>query len=85
MSEKSVDLGLKNQIKQNKTVYTCQLVPYAGNWINFLCKIWKNVRFILSYDVASESEITPWIKIDKPVYRFSGNVVKWRFKRDEQG
>ena len=39
MTEKSVDLGLKNQIKQNKTVCTCQRVPYAGNWINFLCKI----------------------------------------------
>ena len=33
----------------------------------------------LSYDVAPESEITPWIKIDKPltVYRFSGNIMKW--------
>ena len=31
-----------------------------------------------SYEVASESEITPCIKIDKPlvVYRFSGNVIK---------
>ena len=38
MTEKSVDLGLKNQIKQTKTVYTCQLVPYAGNWINFYAK-----------------------------------------------
>ena len=35
----------------------------------------KNV--FLSYDVASESEITPCIKIDKPlvVYRFTGNVM----------
>ena len=35
----------------------------------------------LSYDVASESEITPFIKIDKPlvVYRFGGNVMKIRF------
>ena len=32
---------------------------------------------IFSYDVASGSEITPCIKIDKPlvVYRFSGNVM----------
>ena len=32
----------------------------------------------LTYDVASESEITPCIKIDKPlvVNRFSGNVMK---------
>ena len=31
----------------------------------------------LLYDVASESEITPRNKIDKPlvVYRFSGNVM----------
>ena len=30
----------------------------------------------LSYDVASESELTPCIKIDKSLvgYRFSGNV-----------
>ena len=33
---------------------------------------------ILSYDVASEIEITPCIKIDKPqvAYRFSGHVMK---------
>ena len=32
----------------------------------------------LLYDVASESEITSCIQIDKPlvVYRFSGNVMK---------
>ena len=32
----------------------------------------------LSYDSASESEIVPGIKIDKPlvVYRFSGNFMK---------
>ena len=32
---------------------------------------------ILSYDIASGSEITPCNKIDKPlvVYRFSGNVL----------
>ena len=32
---------------------------------------------ILSYDVASGSEITPCNKIDKPlmVYRFTGNVM----------
>ena len=35
------------------------------------------VYFILSYEVASGSEITPCTKIDKPleVYRFSGNVM----------
>ena len=33
--------------------------------------------YILSYDVASGSEITPCNKIDKPlvVYRFTGNVM----------
>ena len=33
--------------------------------------------FILSYDVASGSEITPCNKIDKPlvVNRFTGNVI----------
>ena len=36
------------------------------------------LKFDLSYDVASWSEITPCIKIDKPlvVYRFSGSVMK---------
>ena len=36
------------------------------------------ISVILSYDVASGSEITPCIKIDKPlvVYRFSGNIIK---------
>ena len=35
----------------------------------------------LSYDVASGSVITTCIKICKPlvVFRFSGNVIKWRF------
>ena len=34
-------------------------------------------KYNLSYDVASESEITPCNKIDKPlvVYRFTGNVM----------
>ena len=37
----------------------------------------------LSYDVASGREITPCIKINKPlvVNRFSGSVMKLRFKR----
>ena len=36
------------------------------------------MKNVLTYDVASESEIKPCIKIDKPqvVYRFSGNVMK---------
>ena len=37
----------------------------------------KSVQRILSYDVASGSEITPCNKIDKQlvVYRFRGNVM----------
>ena len=37
----------------------------------------KCFETILSHDVASGSEITPCIKIDKPlvIYRFSGNVM----------
>ena len=37
----------------------------------------SSVHGILSYDVMSGSEITPCIKIDKPlvVYRFTGNVM----------
>ena len=36
-----------------------------------------SIKSCLSYDVASESEITPCNKIDKPlvVYRFTGNVM----------
>ena len=36
------------------------------------------MQLLLSYDVASGSEITPCNKIDKPlvVYRFTGNVMK---------
>ena len=37
----------------------------------------SSVKWRLSYDVASGSEITPCNKIDKPlvVYRFTGNVM----------
>ena len=37
----------------------------------------KKKKILLSYDVASGSEITPCNKIDKPlvVYRFTGNVM----------
>ena len=44
---------------------TCDISLYNGMYIT------------LSYDVAPESEITPGIKMDKPlvVYRFSGNVI----------
>ena len=38
---------------------------------------WSEVNSVLSHDVASESDITPCNKIDKPlvVYRFTGNVM----------
>ena len=38
---------------------------------------YKSTKYYSSYDVASESEITPCNKIDKPlvVYRFTGNVI----------
>ena len=40
------------------------------------CKF-RILEVILSYDVASGSEITPFNKIDKSlvVYRFTGNVM----------
>ena len=47
-------------------------------FVTFPCGILGPVWYlILSYDVASESEITPCNKIDKPlvVYRFTGNVI----------
>ena len=51
--------------------------------IEFQCTedLYKSVLFLLSYDVASECELMLCIKIDKPlvVYRFSQNVMKWRF------
>ena len=61
----------------------------SGNYVLFTIKFeqvnlkWQMLptlvaEFTLSYDVASGSEITACIKIDKPlvVYRFSGNIVK---------
>ena len=48
----------------------------------FYCECMFTVIYILSYDVASGSEITPCNKINKPlvvyrleVYRFTGNVM----------
>ena len=44
--------------------------------------LFLDILFInLSYDVASGSDITPCIKICKPlvVYRFSGNTMKLLF------
>ena len=39
----------------------------------------ENIKFNLSHDVASGSEITPCNKIDKAlvVYRFTGNVMTY--------
>ena len=48
-------------------------------WVHLCIKALLATRLNsqLSYDVASESEITPCNKIDKPlvVYRFTGNVM----------
>ena len=58
-------------------------ISIAGNLKNL--KIVNVLQFynfnpfpILSHDVPSVSEITPCVKINKPlvVYRFSGNVIK---------
>ena len=54
-----------------------KLVDYLGIQVD---KPWYNVLLfylLLSYDVASGSEITLCIKIDKPlvVYIFSGNIM----------
>ena len=53
--------------------------------LNLVFDIWsvqktlseKSFTKLYHYDVASESEITPCNKIDKPlvVYRFTGNVM----------
>ena len=45
--------------------------------ISIVIKRSTKVNILLSYDVASGSEITPCNKIDKPlvVYRFTGNVM----------
>ena len=43
--------------------------------------------YVLSFDVAAGSEITPCNKIDKPlvVYAFSGNIMKSRFQGHAYG
>ena len=54
-------------------------MSFDPNFLGFFCvTIGVTKMFFLSYDVASEREITPCIKVDKPlvVYRFSGNVMK---------
>ena len=65
--------------------YDFMITNCSGNMTSKLlscfpfCQIifWGIVDIVLSYDVASGSEITPCNKIDKPlvVYRFTGNVV----------
>ena len=58
------------RLRNNKIIFTYELC------IELKLVLLKNDG-ILSYDVASLSEITPCNKIDKPlvVYRFSGNVM----------
>ena len=45
--------------------------------MDMICILSPEVKQCLSYDVASESVITPCNKIDKllVVYRFTGNVM----------
>ena len=57
--------------------YTYAFHPISAHATNIqLCDPQGHYAF-LSNDVASDSEITPCIKIDKPlvVYKFSGNVM----------
>ena len=48
-----------------------------AKWSKVNIDLWNLYIAILSYDVASGSEITPCNKIDKRlvVYRFTGNVM----------
>ena len=51
-----------------------KFIPYSFNTFFSILYLFC---YFLSYDGASESEITPCNKIDKPlvVYRFMGNVM----------
>ena len=55
------------------------LKPNVRGQYSFFTLIYRldSTEYVLSFDVASESEITPCNKIDKPlvVYRFTGNVM----------
>ena len=69
MSEKQTCETMKIYNEENR-----QIVPNQ-RLLQFCC--FQTIN-ILSYDIASGSEITPCNKIDKPlvVYRFSGNIMK---------
>ena len=49
--------------------------------LKFIIRPWSPLKVYLSLDIAYGSEITPCIKIDKPLvaYRCSGNVMKVSF------
>ena len=53
------------------------MIRFLSSAVFFLFESSSHRDLILSYDVASGSEITPCNKIDKTlvVYRFSGNVM----------
>ena len=57
--------------------YLGQLRIISQRGMSLLCTPHIYDIVLLSYDVASGSEITPCNKIDKPlvVYRFTGNVM----------
>ena len=61
-------------------MYNCLYVLFHRGPLGRLVNLAKSatlLKYCLSYDVASGSEITPCNKICKPlvVYRFSGNVM----------
>ena len=66
----------KAQIKNTLVKYPHQLQCFKCKFNQQTVQIWLK-KILLSYDVASGSEITPCNKIDKPlvVYRFTGSVM----------
>ena len=66
--------GSQHVIKKVTAKNTHLIIPIEKYQIMNVLNIFKA---ILSYDVASGSEITPCNKIDKPlvVYRLTGNVM----------
>ena len=60
-----------------KPAFNVWSLPPIVLGVSVFCLCFGIYYFHLSYDVVSESEITPCNKIDKPlvVYRFTGNVM----------
>ena len=69
--DKTIRFTLNSRARRHSSAATQSLSPAA---------VKSNMSLkVLSNDVASESEITPCNKIDKPlvVYRFSGNIMTY--------